>query len=422
VWLVPSTLTPVTDERFEIAVHANTGPSSCIAWGFDLRYQGGCLDYIGYRNGTGSITYIEEWSDTGQVSLGDSGYSYVAPSPDTVVATLTFLAVGASSPTITVSVNNLIGIDSNPIGVHTGSSVQITITGSSTPVPTPGTTLVPTPTPVSPGETPMPTVVGNLYWMGDFYVYDAANYGNPAIENALVAVSALTKNAGYTNSLGRCNIQAYAHDTGSVSVTVSASGYTTFTQVYPTLENVGRRDIGLVPDGTQDTRTLTLNIIGRDAGIMSIDTPYADPPNTAITGNVQISYDYGTSVSLFMLSGTPPPPPGQNDPPVRYQVAKFNGSSSTLDLVMDADRTVTVNYSTIVIEPIPTVAPSRKGDVNGNGSVDIVDALLVAQYYVGLAPAGFIASNADVNCSGTVDIVDALMIAQYYVGLITGFC
>jgi predicted esterase len=58
------------------------------------------------------------------------------------------------------------------------------------------------------------------------------------------------------------------------------------------------------------------------------------------------------------------------------------------------------------------------GDVNGNGTVDIVDALLVAQYYVGLNPASFNMSVADVNCSGSVDIVDALRIAQLYVGLI----
>jgi hypothetical protein len=62
-----------------------------------------------------------------------------------------------------------------------------------------------------------------------------------------------------------------------------------------------------------------------------------------------------------------------------------------------------------------------KGDVNGSGSVDVVDALLVAQYYVGLNPANFNASVADVNCSGAIDIVDALQIAQLYVGLISAF-
>jgi endoglucanase len=81
---------------------------------------------------------------------------------------------------------------------------------------------------------------------------------------------------------------------------------------------------------------------------------------------------------------------------------------------------------TIVPTAVPTTAPTTApggllGDVNGSGSIDIVDALLVAQYYVGLNPAGFVTANADVTKDGSIDIVDALRIAQYYVGLIAGF-
>jgi lysophospholipase L1-like esterase len=61
------------------------------------------------------------------------------------------------------------------------------------------------------------------------------------------------------------------------------------------------------------------------------------------------------------------------------------------------------------------------GDANGDGEVNIVDALVIAQYYVGYNTTGIIISSSDVNCSGTVDIVDALMVAQYYVGLISTF-
>jgi hypothetical protein len=61
------------------------------------------------------------------------------------------------------------------------------------------------------------------------------------------------------------------------------------------------------------------------------------------------------------------------------------------------------------------------GDTNGDGVIDIIDALLTAQYYVGLDPENFIPGNADVNCDGAIDIIDALLIAQYYVGLITEF-
>lgn len=70
--------------------------------------------------------------------------------------------------------------------------------------------------------------------------------------------------------------------------------------------------------------------------------------------------------------------------------------------------------------PDPTATPSTLGDVNDDGEIDIVDALLVAQYYVGLTSID--TSRADTNCDGSVDIIDALLIAQYYVGLISKFC
>jgi hypothetical protein len=77
---------------------------------------------------------------------------------------------------------------------------------------------------------------------------------------------------------------------------------------------------------------------------------------------------------------------------------------------------------TDVTTPTPTPGPteSNLGDVNDDGTIDIIDALLVAQYYVGLTSID--TSRADTNCDGTVDIIDALLIAQYYVGLVSQFC
>jgi hypothetical protein len=68
------------------------------------------------------------------------------------------------------------------------------------------------------------------------------------------------------------------------------------------------------------------------------------------------------------------------------------------------------------------VTDVSRGDTDGDGDIDIVDALLVAQYYVELDPEGFIPGNADTNCDGEIGIVDALLIAQYYVELIDAFC
>ncbi len=59
------------------------------------------------------------------------------------------------------------------------------------------------------------------------------------------------------------------------------------------------------------------------------------------------------------------------------------------------------------------------GDVNVDSKVDIVDALLVAKYYVGACDCVADPAVADVNLDGKADIVDALVIAQYYVGLVS---
>ena len=72
--------------------------------------------------------------------------------------------------------------------------------------------------------------------------------------------------------------------------------------------------------------------------------------------------------------------------------------------------------------PVNTPDPGTIGDVNSDCTVGIVDALLIAQYYVGLNPANFNPVAADVNCDGLITIVDALLVAQYYVGLISKFC
>jgi len=61
------------------------------------------------------------------------------------------------------------------------------------------------------------------------------------------------------------------------------------------------------------------------------------------------------------------------------------------------------------------------GDANEDGSINIIDALITAQHYVGLNPDPFNNANADVDGQNGINIIDALLIAQYYVGLITQF-
>jgi len=58
------------------------------------------------------------------------------------------------------------------------------------------------------------------------------------------------------------------------------------------------------------------------------------------------------------------------------------------------------------------------GDVNNDGTADIVDALLISRCYVGLIECPS-ADIGDVNCDEQINIVDALLTARFYVVLIS---
>ncbi len=112
-----------------------------------------------------------------------------------------------------------------------------------------------------------------------------------------------------------------------------------------------------------------------------------------------------------------------------FNIAKFN-----LDIVNVSDKSrgahnpffalaLLNNANTLanlVITGQVPIIPGGRGDVNGNGAVDIGDALFVAQAVAGLRqlnPAQTTA--ADVNGNSAVDIGDALFISQALAGLRT---
>ncbi|MBN2442902.1 MAG: hypothetical protein JXJ04_16205 [Spirochaetales bacterium] len=97
----------------------------------------------------------------------------------------------------------------------------------------------------------------------------------------------------------------------------------------------------------------------------------------------------------------------------------------TVSINIDVDSLADANTETIGnpwgVGGTVTIIDVTLGDVNSDDAVDIVDALLVSQYYVGLDLTNFVKAAADVDASGQIDIIDALLISQKYVGLIDKF-
>jgi hypothetical protein len=92
------------------------------------------------------------------------------------------------------------------------------------------------------------------------------------------------------------------------------------------------------------------------------------------------------------------------------------------DLVgnMEAPKTTAEATTTVTATPSPPSPGALKGDIDGDGKVDLQDIILIADFLTGkqdLTPAQQAA--ADVDGDGKIDIFDIIEIARYLAGLVT---
>lgn len=107
--------------------------------------------------------------------------------------------------------------------------------------------------------------------------------------------------------------------------------------------------------------------------------------------------------------------------PVTGYVRNADGSGKAITLSAPADKN-SAPIALFTFEYAKTEPDVMYGNVNGDNTIDVSDALLVCQIYLGnVAPTDAQNAAADVNGDGAVDVSDALMICQFYLGNITEF-
>lgn len=89
--------------------------------------------------------------------------------------------------------------------------------------------------------------------------------------------------------------------------------------------------------------------------------------------------------------------------PIQISKASYSRPDGSLVSLPDTRTSVTVEDYLI-------------GDVNGNGGVDIGDAVSIVNYLVGKESSNFVEKAADTNHNGQIDIGDAVTIVNFLVG------
>ncbi|MGP8320621.1 MAG: dockerin type I domain-containing protein [Methanosarcinaceae archaeon] len=78
------------------------------------------------------------------------------------------------------------------------------------------------------------------------------------------------------------------------------------------------------------------------------------------------------------------------------------------------------NYNTSVCIALEVTMPGlpKNGDINGDGTINTLDAIHLAKYYTGAGSEKFrtIFADGDINSDGSINTLDAIHLAKYYTG------
>jgi len=227
-------------------------------------------------------------------------------------------------------------------------------------------------------------VSGTIGWTNPWYTYPTATFA--------IDTYTLTYTAGANGTITGTSPQTVNYGANGAAVTaVPNTGYH-FVQWSDTSTANPRTDTNVMANVNVtatfaiNTYTLTVNMTGSGTVAKFPD---------------QATYDYGTLVTLTATPATGYPFTGWS--------GDLTGTTNPTNVTMTGTKTVTAIF---------TSSTTTSGDIDGNGSVTMGDALLLAQSIVGIATLTTAQRQAaDVNQDGSITMADTLQVAQIVVGI-----
>jgi hypothetical protein len=166
-------------------------------------------------------------------------------------------------------------------------------------------------------------------------------------------------------------------------------------------------------DNSNKNRTYTFDVSGQVTDLTGKPLPNASiifgtsTTSTDADGNYKVSFTQMNSIIA---------------PPVKASAAGYEPANRNISNV---PGTYDVNFvlNPVIDDAALAAAASSNvlGDIDGDKKVTILDALLAAKCANHQAVVPCNPKTADVNGNGTVDVIDALMISRYATGAITSF-
>ncbi len=239
------------------------------------------------------------------------------------------------------------------------------------------------------------------------------NLGVSIMGNVSAEVTVNFGNAQTLNTMGQISLDLAAGDVVLVSFT--ASGYATMTAEWDGEGGEGGGEEpgpepGYDPDGTEAYPYIIEELPYEGTQPETDDLFYQW---TATADGILYLYTEGLcSMVGSSISGWEAIDGGK-------YIAVAAGDVIILNIWNATSFTVTFDAGGEAPEPEPEY---MLGDANGDDQINYLDAMLIAQFYVGdITEDELNFAACDVNSDGSVNYLDAMLIAQYYVGDIESF-